>query len=251
MSGESVPSNRGVSITGWSWRRQRQLVQEILEANRAVTKPQLLRWGLWEAAQDLGTQSLVLSGRMQVCQPSSLRDLTYVSLPGKLKGKAEPVVKHWAGMSELCWAMAGGYGVPHDWRLLNRRGRGGASLPDGELPRWCFSHTLALEIDCGYTPEVLRRKVRGMCAAGYLAICIGTTVHKRVAQLGEWIETWHAAGELYDLLSYDVFFVDFWSERDPYRPRPRNHKLNDKGRLLREVTIWDENPEWDYGRWIR
>ncbi|GHF61089.1 hypothetical protein GCM10017781_41530 [Deinococcus metalli] len=202
---------------------QVEVLEQVFSANRVVTTAQLRRWGLWDAAIELGVLSRVQTVRTQVTQTTSLRDLEFVAMEHGWLSRPERELKHWSGLAEVWWSVSlGRRGV---WKVLDGRGRAGRRMPDAQVTG-LWLDPWAIEIDCGYGMTHIRDKLVGMAEAGFRRVVWATTVHDRVRRVGWLIDDLWRAGELSTVEEYDVRFCNFWSREDPYRNRPRCFKRN-------------------------
>lgn len=208
---------------------QKNHVLTLLGAHAVATEAQLRRLGVWRGAELLGlpmvTRSMVTHGH------KSLQDLTFVARDQTLLEGSVGMLGHRAGLFELTTRRP--LPSPMQWsevasvRSANarRHQRPDAVILDltRPVPQMVVA---AVEIDVGYPRTVLRRKLLGAISTGHTAYVLGTTIHSRVAWFRDLVAEAAAGPQGVGLAWAEVRFLDFWSSTDPYRPRPRCHKVN-------------------------
>lgn len=205
-------------------------LRRFLGQHPVVTTMQLERWGWAQAADWLDLPRLSLDVRTQVTQPSSQVELTFVAHTEAALLDPPHVLLHSALLAET-WAVlnATQAAFPGEgFRYVSLRGRGQGRLPDAEIQLFENEPGLdsAVEVDTGYPPRRCHEKLHSYALQGFSSLVWATTVHGRVTSMARQIETLQRLGQLPGVREYLVLYVNVSRPGDPYRPRPRGHKLN-------------------------
>lgn len=202
--------------------RKRARLRELFKQDRVVTSVQLSRWGLLETADSFGLPHRTYTLRTRSTQASSAVDLTFYAGDSDWLSAAPRDLMHWATIAEGRHKIGCLYG--QELVYVDLGGRDRADLPDAELLQSDGSPDWAVEADAGYSKERIVRKIVTASRAGYGRLAWLTTVHARTTTLPTIVEDVVRSGLPGTLRAVDIYFVDFWSQRDPYHGRPRCHK---------------------------
>lgn len=201
----------------------RHALREILEACRVVTAPQLQRWGLDGAAQQLGLPYRIRTVRTRSTQPHSSVALRFAALDPHWLQKPARDLLHWAGAAEL-WPTGI---IPADgaWRLVDGRSGQRGRFPDAEIIRPTGSSgDIAVEVDTGYARTKVEAKLEAYARMGYNRIMWGVTVHAQVLGVAHLAANLLRTNRLSDVKGVYVRYINCWDVQDPYHDRPRCHK---------------------------
>lgn len=226
---------------------QRATLRDLLEACRVVTRQQLLRWGLLDAAREWQLPYQSLSVRTRTTQPHSVVVLTFVALdPYWLRRPARDLM-HWAAAAELYWCGA----VPPGWTWQLVDGTGGrrGRVPDAQII--CpndSARDVAVEVDPGYSSAKVKAKLSAYAASGYGSVFWGVTVQGRVPRIIVVAQALQHTGVLAGMRIIAARYINFWTATDPYRGRPRCRKPVDSTLDLINMTIRERTASKGVGR---
>lgn len=198
-------------------------LRRLLRDVGVATTVQLERRNLLEAADWLDLPRVTYTCRTRVTQDSAV-GLTFMALEEADLDRSARDLMHQAGLAEARWRTALEEGEV--WQPVTLRGRQRMHLPDAEIiwPGPDHTRDTAVEFDAGYTGERITAKLQAAAQQGYTRILWATSVHARTRSVMRRARILHHQGRLPGVQRVRTLFVDFWSEGDPYRERPRCHK---------------------------
>lgn len=200
-----------------------------------VTLPTLHRRGLAQAAQGLGLPQIVRSVRTRINQVGSDVPLTFVALEAAHLELPPRELMHRAALTETylrCQELSplrDCIRPDERWQLVTSQGRPSGPLPDAEIlgPQINrHGRDCAVEFDAGYDFKTIKAKLHSFTKVqGYRRVLWATSIHDRVGRMFYQVEDL----DLPHLHQFDIIWVDFWSEEDRYKYRPRCRKVNHLG----------------------
>lgn len=198
----------------------KRLLRFLLGTTAVATTVTLERVGLLRASEWLHLPRTTRTCRTRVTQSNTNIDLTFVALaPAALELPTRDLM-HQAAVAEcMATQLTQGEGT---WRLTPQSG---VTVPDAEILS-PLSNRLdcAVEIDLGYPPKVIRRKLEAFCEHGYSRILWATSIHARTVTVVDIAQELRQENRLPGLVSLETRYLNFWSTGDPYAERRRNSK---------------------------
>ncbi|GGO33891.1 hypothetical protein GCM10008949_33830 [Deinococcus humi] len=215
-------------------------MREILGVTQVMTTVQLRRHDLMPLSRPLTLPQRTYTVATRSTQQASQVDLTFVALDESILSRHTPAeLGHLAGLAEA-WLRVGdpnilqvtGLTQHHEWRLVQPEERQQGSRDagrSGHLPDAAILSPVgpgddwAVEMDAGYPRNRKIEKMMGFAQQGYRHIVWVTSVHGLVRPIVREMQRMRDDDELPGVVSGAALFVDYWSERDPYRPGRRCH----------------------------